>query len=191
MPRTISIDRERILDTAFELVRARGIDALSARALALQLDCSTQPLYREFDSMEQLRAAVEERAVQRGLDLFRDAQGTYLASGLGVLRMIEEDPHLFTLITRDRATIEAMVSRDPPHPAILAHMRGLPELEGLDEHQLRRVHTMMWFFAQGVAVLLELDRSERALALARSYGSLAGRALITWAKATRSDDERG
>ena len=114
MARTINIDRARILDAALTLVRARGIEALSARALAAELGCSTQPLYRAFGSMEQLRVAVEERAVQRGLELFQDAQGTYLASGLGVLRMIMDEPHIFALITRDRATIEAMVSRAPP-----------------------------------------------------------------------------
>ena len=188
MPVEIAPTREQILERAYELVRAQGIDALSARTLAAALGCSTQPLYRTFGGMAQLREAVVQRAVDRGLEQFRDEHGTYLASGLGVLRLIADEPHLFALVTQDEGTVRAMVARDPPHLEILDHMRALPELTGLDDEQLRRVHTMMWFIAQGVAVLLERDRSPAALALARSYGSLAGAALIAWARTTPPAD---
>lgn len=181
MPPEITIRRETILDAAYELARRGGLDALSARAVATEIGCSTQPIYRVFGSMEKLREAVFERAVESGLGLFRDPEGTYLASGLGVLRLIAEEPHLFALLTRDDATVRSLVARQPPHPELLAHMRRLPELAGLGDEQLRRVHTMMWFVAQGVAVLLERDHSDEALSLARSYGALAGSAIIAWA----------
>ncbi|MFH1468124.1 MAG: helix-turn-helix domain-containing protein [Pseudomonadota bacterium] len=187
MPRKISLSREQILDAAFALVRSEGIEALSARALATRLACSTQPVYRAFGSMESLRAAVTARAVDHAMGLFHGGEATYLASGMGILRFITEEPHLFSLVWRSEATIRAMVAKEPLPEAMLVPMRAMPELQGLDDEQLRRVHTMLWFIAQGAAVLFERDDSEEAQKLARSYGSLAGTAIIEWVRRKRTE----
>ena len=180
MARPVSITRDPVLDAAFTLVRREGVNALTARALG----CSTQPLYPEFASMEALGAAAVERATAQALRLFRESGATDLDSGLGVLRLIAEEPHLFALLTRDRAAVEARVRRGPLRAERLDPVRSRPALEGLGEAQLRRVHTKMWFFAQGAAVLLERDASPAAQHLARAYGSLAGAAIIAWARTT-------
>ena len=58
MPPKVRITKAQILEGAVALVRRCGADALNARELAKQLECSTQPIFSNFENMEQLKLAV-------------------------------------------------------------------------------------------------------------------------------------
>ena len=58
MPAKVRYPRESIIAAAVRLVRHSGPEALNARALAKEMGCSTQPIFRVFDSMEQIHAEV-------------------------------------------------------------------------------------------------------------------------------------
>ena len=55
MPPSIKTSREEIVRAAFEIVREQGADALSARAVAKALGCSTQPVMYHFGSIAELK----------------------------------------------------------------------------------------------------------------------------------------
>ncbi len=63
MPPKKQICKEEIIDKAFEIVRQNGISMLSARNLAKELHCSTQPIYLVFNDMTQLKNAIAEKAI--------------------------------------------------------------------------------------------------------------------------------
>ena len=54
MPPKVKITKEDIIRTAVDLVRQRGIDAINARAIATALSCSTQPIFSNFATMDEL-----------------------------------------------------------------------------------------------------------------------------------------
>ena len=58
MARKESITIDRILDTAFEMTREEGIAGVTARRVAARAGCSTQPIFRVYENMEELQAAV-------------------------------------------------------------------------------------------------------------------------------------
>ena len=58
MPPKVKITKNDIISTALELVRTSGEQTLNARAIATALDCSTQPVFSNFSSMQTLREAV-------------------------------------------------------------------------------------------------------------------------------------
>ena len=62
MPPKVRITREKIIRTAVDIVRRDGPDALNARVIAGELGCSTQPLFSNFATMEELRRAVVSAA---------------------------------------------------------------------------------------------------------------------------------
>ena len=62
MPPRTRYTRDDLLSAALALVRRDGMDALNARSLAHELGCSTQPLFREFDSMAEIKQEVYKRA---------------------------------------------------------------------------------------------------------------------------------
>ena len=54
MPKNISISKDNILNTALEIVREKGIDAVSNREIAKKLNCSIRPIYYQFKNSEEL-----------------------------------------------------------------------------------------------------------------------------------------
>lgn len=58
MARKKEIDKQRILDAAYKLAVRGGIESLTARNIAKAVKCSTQPIYLEFENMQDLRNQV-------------------------------------------------------------------------------------------------------------------------------------
>ena len=58
MPPKVRITKEDIIHTAVEIVRRDGTGAINARVIAKELNCSTQPVFSNFATMEDLRYAV-------------------------------------------------------------------------------------------------------------------------------------
>ena len=63
-PRGERLSRERILDTALALVARDGLDALSMRRLAQDLDVWPMSLYRYFHDKHELLAALADAAAE-------------------------------------------------------------------------------------------------------------------------------
>ena len=63
MARKESITRDMILEMAFELARDNGIESVTARNVAARIGCSTQPIFRIYANMEQLREEIFQRAI--------------------------------------------------------------------------------------------------------------------------------
>lgn len=55
------IDKEGLLDAAYELVRKEGLESLSARKLAKEALCSTQPIYDSFHTMDTIIEITKDR----------------------------------------------------------------------------------------------------------------------------------
>ena len=62
MPPKAKTDRNKIVNAAFDLVRECGVQNLSARAIAERLACSTQPVLYHFKTVDEIRAAVIQKA---------------------------------------------------------------------------------------------------------------------------------
>lgn len=61
MPPKVKIPREAIIEKAFELTKEYGFEKVTARLLASELKCSTQPVFHAFRNMEELKEEVYKR----------------------------------------------------------------------------------------------------------------------------------
>lgn len=68
MPPKQKITREMILEAGFQLVRKSGIDIVNSRNIAKELSCSTQPVFSQFATMEELRKGVFDYACDKFVD---------------------------------------------------------------------------------------------------------------------------
>jgi AcrR family transcriptional regulator len=101
MPPKVKFQKEEIIQTALKIAAAKGIDAVTAREVAGALGVSTRPIFTWYDSMEQLRRDVYERAktdyrayIQRGLAGPIPFQGV----GQQYIRFARERPELYRLL---------------------------------------------------------------------------------------------
>ena len=62
MPPRIKVTKKEITEAALVLVRKYGADAVNARNVALELNCSTQPIFSNFATMDELWESVYKSA---------------------------------------------------------------------------------------------------------------------------------
>ena len=58
MPPKVKNTKEDIVNATVELVRKNGQSAINARAVAAFLGCSTQPVFSNFGTMDELKQAI-------------------------------------------------------------------------------------------------------------------------------------
>ena len=95
MPPKVKITKEEIIKTAVELVRACGESAINARAIATSLGCSTQPIFSNFETMDELREAVILAAYNRYLEFIKSEVESgkypqYKAFGMAYVRFAND-----------------------------------------------------------------------------------------------------
>lgn len=58
MPPKNKISKDEILEKAYEMIKTNGYEYLTARNLAKELNCSTQPIYKAFTDMNDLKKEI-------------------------------------------------------------------------------------------------------------------------------------
>ena len=152
MPPTVRFSREAVLNAAYQLVRREGPSALNARAVAKELGGSTQPIFRLFSGMEELKSAVTELALttwkERMKVRMRDSAFPYLTIGMSFLLFARDEPELFKLLfMRDRVTDGSCTDYNISW--------GVPLIESsvkVDAETAAQLYERNWLFCYGLAV---------------------------------------
>ena len=103
MPPKAKITRQMILDTALELTRQAGFEAVNARSIAGKLRCSTRPLFTCYENMEQLKSeflAFAYEYYERYVAAYRAGSGVGpgLLLPLSYVEFARQEPNLFRLL---------------------------------------------------------------------------------------------
>ncbi len=156
MPSKCKFTKEDIIKNALDIVRAKGVDALTARSLAAALGTSPKPIFGLFNGMDEVQAAVLDAAGNLYHTYIRDdiAAGNhppYKASGMAYIRFAKEEKELFKfLFMRDRTGEVIAENREEIRPLLDMLMHNL----GIDEDAAYRLHLEMWLYVHGIATML-------------------------------------
>lgn len=146
--------KEEMVNAALRVVRAHGIDGLTAKALADELGTSTQPVFTAFGSMDGVRQAVHAAALE-SFDRYANAglqeEVPFFGVGMQYLRFAREEPALYRLL---------FLSEDS-HTA----MDAMQRLQALVRPTLRRIYRLtdaeadvyfrdLWLVVHGLATLI-------------------------------------
>lgn len=164
MPPKVRVTREDIIRTATDIVRESGAEALNARTVAAVLGCSTQPIFSNFATMEDLRFAVVESADALYQEyVSRETESgeypPYKASGMAYIRFAKEEKELFKLLYMcDRTEADG-----PAETQSFTQMTDLVRRNtGADDDTAKLFHLEMWAYVHGIATMfatgfLDLD----------------------------------
>ncbi|MBO4418917.1 MAG: WHG domain-containing protein [Oscillospiraceae bacterium] len=150
------ITETAIRETALQMVRDHGAQALNARALAAALGCSTQPIFKNFPSMEALRRAVVEDALAAYHRFVEAAVAAsphppYKARGLAYIGFARAEPALFRLLfMRSRAG----ETESPEDADWISDTARASTTTGLAGSEAALFHLEMWAMVHGIAVML-------------------------------------
>ena len=102
MSRNATITQEEIVNAAFKITVKEGFDQITSRKLAGAAGCSTQPIFRIYDNMDELKNDVALKAIGFFEDYCRKSERVhetpFVDLGLCYIKFAQEHPNLFKLL---------------------------------------------------------------------------------------------
>ena len=154
MPPRVKITKEAIINAAVEIVRKSGAEAINARNVAASLNCSTQPIFSNFSSMDQLCREVVKKADELcneyiSNEIRRGEYPEYKASGMAYIRFARQEKELFKLLYMRNRTNES-----DDELALSSQMESIVLTNtGFNGDTARLFHLEMWAYVHGIAVM--------------------------------------
>ena len=158
MPPKARFSKEEITHTALELIRQRGDEGLTARALGKALNSSACPIFTVFETMEEVRSSAKNAAkdlyaeyVRAGLSEVPAFKGV----GMQYIQFAIQEPKLFQLLFMSEQTQSPTMDNilpviDENYSLIL---RSVEIGYGLRETEAERLYRHLWIYTHGIAVL--------------------------------------
>ena len=155
MPPKVKITKDEIVAVTLELLRQEGEAAMNARRIAAALGCSTQPLFSNFATMDELQGAVAKAAYAYYYGfLTQELQGgkypPYKAYGMAYVRFAKEEKALFkALFMCDRKGRELLPSADFSESVDM-----IMQANNLSRETAELFHMEMWSLVHGIGTML-------------------------------------
>lgn len=155
MPPTVRFTRDAVLHAACQLMRREGMEALNARAIAKELGGSTQPIFRLFTNMEDLRRELilyVARQFQAHAEAdMAQSDSPYIQLCTTYLLYGRDEPELFKLLfMRDRVS-EGQYSDQTNFDLVFNIIKKETQL---DDETAMRFFERTWLFIHGLAVCI-------------------------------------
>ena len=158
MPPKAKFTKEEITETAFNIVRAEGLEALTSRELGIRLGSSARPIFTVFKNMEEVQQAVVESAkalykeyVNKGLRSEHPFKGV----GTQYILFSVNEPKLFQLLfMTERPQIPDLSGVLPlieeSYDEILS---SIQDTYGISELLAEKLYHHLWIYTHGIATL--------------------------------------
>ena len=179
MPRKETITKTYLIDTAFLLAKQEGIENVTARKLAAKAGCSTQPIFRLYENMEDLWKEIFDRAVEY-FEFYYDSceavsKTPFVNLGFGYINFATKEPELFKMLFLSKERYEKSMYE------ILNGTNGIVAKEmtlakSLGVANSGDLFTKMWIFIHGAACMsitgdYDLEDEDTIKLLEESYKS--------------------
>ena len=154
MPPKVKVTKQDIISKTLELLRKNGENAINARNIAAALGCSTQPIFSNFSSMEELEESVTAAAHERYLGfLAREVENgkypAYKSFGMGYIRFAREERELFKhLFMCDRRGKEFKSTSD-----FEESVEMIMRANSISKEKAALMHLEMWVCVHGIATI--------------------------------------
>lgn len=100
MPKKATFKKKQIHNKAYELFEKYGLEEITARNLAKALNASPAPIYSCYESMDELKEELINRAKELFLEYIKEPHTdmAFLNIGMGICKFAREEKQLFRSI---------------------------------------------------------------------------------------------
>lgn len=148
------ITREKIIDCAFCELKENGWQQWNARKIAVRAGCSTMPIFRLFENMDEVKQAVISRALKVYEEYIYGGmreEKPYKGTGRAFIRFAKEQPWLFkALCVSEEFTGRSFAAIDPTIGSVMREAQKAGDLQG---ERLKRLHACMTIFVYGAGAM--------------------------------------
>ena len=153
MPPRAIIDREDILDATIALVRKEGSASINARSIAKALNCSTKPIFRVYENMEELKKDVYQKAEDYfGTCLYAISadDNNLLEIGKNYIKFANEEKELYKFLFLSESLeikhLDELINRQM--------VDYIMKSAKLNERQSKELFIEIWLLIHGISTLL-------------------------------------
>ena len=149
--------KEEMVEAALRVVRANGIDALTAKTMADALGTSTQPIFTAFGSMDGIKKEVYAAAI-RVYDRYTDAglkeRIPFFGVGMQYIRFAREEPELYRLLFLTRAQDKSFSAMQSMQHLQLLVRPTLMHIYRITEQEADLYFRDLWFVVHSLSTLI-------------------------------------
>ncbi|GIN13499.1 hypothetical protein J26TS2_33660 [Shouchella clausii] len=155
MPPKKKFSTEQIIEAAWTIAKAEGIDSMTIRKVADQLGSSIAPIYVNFSDAEELKQAVVKKVSQVGQQMIREQHtgSPFGDIGAASLQFALEYPALFRDLAMKPNDYLQNYDQDLG-TELVNHMKTDPELIGFEEQELRMILLKVRAFQTGLTMMV-------------------------------------
>ncbi len=158
MPPKAKFTRDKIIQTALNIVQENGIESLSARALGARLDSSARPIFTVFQNMEEVQQAVLNAARSKYNEYTRKGLSqtpAFKGAGEQYIQFAKDEPKLFQLLFMsekfDTMTVDNRLAFDDYYDEIIL---SIQTQYGVSKNVANKLYRHLWIYTHGIATLI-------------------------------------
>lgn len=158
MSKQLIITKEKILDTAFNIVKKNGIEEVSNRSIAKRINCSIRPIYYQFNNSSELKREltnyIEKYFYRYLMNNMTDNIPYYKQVGINYIKFAREENNLFKFLfmTKGNNLKDEVIDENKEEYQELVRLIKLSTK--LKDDEIEKFHTKMWIFTHGIATLI-------------------------------------
>lgn len=159
----VQIPKEKILETALQLLIRDGYEAITIKAVAKELGTSTQPISWTFGNMENFRTALAEYALayanQKMHSDSYDSMEAYGKVGTGYVDMAYDEPNLIRFLRLDEKRLQGSggLGGSFDEKAKADRRKAFAGQYGCTEEEAEKFMLNMMIYTQGLVSMILAD----------------------------------
>lgn len=157
MPPKARFKREDIINTAYEIARESGIEAVTAQEISKRIKASVSPIFTQFNTIEEIREEVKEKAWTSFSEYLKKADEynpTFKMRGIQMIKFAQDEPKLFRLLFMSEEKPSDFNHLMPERIHGFEEDISLIQKEyGVDTETARHIFDSIWIYAYGICSL--------------------------------------
>lgn len=158
MPPKPKFTREQIIDSAYEILREEGIDAVVARNVGKKLGTTSSPIFTVFSGMEELKEELYQKAKDVCLKYIGQAvnyEPAFKEFGRRCVLFAQKEPHIYSFLFKKRLlTIDTMsIAEKEYSDIVLPILSGVGKAFDLTIEEVRLILERLFVYCNGIMTL--------------------------------------
>lgn len=163
MSATPKIKKEDLIKGSIKIIRDKGIEELSARNLAKVCNCSTQPIFRIFENMEDLKNTVYDDIYEiqsKYISNGENHQVPFIGMGLSYIEFAGKEKNLFKFLFMSSNSKYNNILEMAQNEQGKKYTESIIKSTGLSEASSKQIYINTWLIIHGIASMMATTNSK-------------------------------
>ena len=153
----VRIKKEDIIKGTIKFIKTYGIEELSARNLAKSIECSTQPLFKQFENMDDLKNQVFNDVNKLHKSILNKGKESheipFIGIGLAYINFAKKEPNLFRFLflsnnSKCNNILDMVESAEGKE-----YIELIMKTTGIPEELSKQLYINIWLIIHGIACM--------------------------------------